>query len=72
MVNPSLQAKPFDYVALRFEQDPCISIRKLMSDGRCHYFHPLQPGHKIFSLDEISHQIMGTVIEAHIDLAHFH
>ena len=44
----------------------------IMTDGRCHYFHPLQPGHKIFSLDEISHQIMGTVIEAHIDLAHFH
>ena len=71
VINPSLQAKPFNYVALRFEQDPCISIRKIMTDGRCNYFHPLQPGHKIFSVDDMAHHIMGVVIEAHIDLAHF-
>lgn len=69
VINPALQPQEHDFVAVQFEQDNHISIRKYRQDGRETYFYPLQPEHKVIAANDIAHTILGVVIEAHINLA---
>lgn len=71
VIDPEMPAQNHDYVAVQYEKDNMITIKKFIIDGRDQYFYPLQKGHKIYALSDIKHKIYGTVIEAHIDLTEF-
>ncbi len=71
VVNPKRKPMHQDYIAVHFGKDTKITIRKLMTDGRDDYFHPIQKGHKVLALDAVEHTMTGVVIEAHTDLIKF-
>ncbi|RUQ96643.1 LexA family transcriptional regulator [Legionella septentrionalis] len=69
IIEPSMQPpQDNDYVALIFENENIIAIRRYRIDGQDHYFVPLNPQFKAVLCSEKKYNLLGVISEAHTKL----
>ena len=54
-----------DYVAIQFEHDSYLSIKRYLIDGSDHYFLPMNSKLKALDINERPYKMIGIVSEAH-------
>ena len=72
VIEPSmLPPQDDDYVAVVFENNNTISLRKYKIDGEEQYFVPLNPQFKAILCSDRKYNLLGVISEAHTKLREF-
>lgn len=68
VIDPNLPCQTGDFILVKFQTNEQPTIKKVLLNQPEDYFLPLREGLKVISFKEIPNQILGIIIEAHIDL----
>lgn len=72
VIDPDLEPQNEDFALVVFTDNQAITVKKILLNQPDNYFLPIRDGLKILSFKEMPHQILGVVIEAHVDLRKKH
>lgn len=64
---PDIQPEDNDYLLVQLGKDAACSLKRYITDGGESYFYPVIKGLKAFPLNETDYNILGVVLEAHVN-----